>query len=101
MAECQSRSVQRLTGSGAAEEIGSASLGAGDSSTSSSTIDRIAHHRMSHMLQMHSDLVGSACWHVEPQQIDHIKAGNHYSVGPGCPAAGQDGHALSILGVPS
>jgi len=100
MAECQSGRVQCLPGSGSVEELSLAALRTGNSTAPASAVNRIADHRVSHMPQMHSDLMSSAGVQLQPQQIDHIEAGRHESVGPGGAAAGYDRHALSVLGVP-
>jgi len=100
MAECQSGRVQCLPGSGSVEELSLAALRAGNSTAPASAVNRIADHRVSHMLQMHSDLMSSAGVQLQPQQIDHIEAGRHESVGTGGAAARYNRHALPILGVP-
>lgn len=100
MAECQSGCVQRLSGSGSVEELSLAALRAGNSTAPASAVNRISDHRVSHMLQMHPDLMRSAGVQLQPQQIDHIEAGRHESVGTGSAATGYDRHAFSILGVP-
>jgi len=100
MAECQSGRVQRLPGSDSVEELSMAALRAGNPAAAASVVNRIADQRMPHMLQMDPDLMGSAGVQFQPEQIDHIEAGRHESVGPGGAAAGYDRHALSILGVP-
>ena len=100
MAECQSGRVQRLPGSAAAEEFSITALRTGNPTAPASAVDRIADHRVTHMLQVNSDLMGSAGVQLQPKQIDHIEAGYDESVGPGGTTTGYDRHALSILGVP-
>ena len=100
MAECQSGRVQRLPGSDSVEELSMAALRAGNPAAAASVVNRIADHRMPHMLQMDPDLMGSAGVQFQPEQIDHLEASRHESVGPGGAAAGYDRHALSVLGVP-
>ena len=91
--------MQCLSRSGAAEQVGIPPLHAGNPPAPAATVNRIAHYGVSHMLQMHSDLMGSAGVQLETQQIDHIESGNHEGVGAGGAAMGYDSHALSILGV--
>ena len=100
MAECQSGRVQRLPESDSVEELSLAALRTGNSTAPASAVNRIADHRVSHMLQMDPDLMGSAGVQFQPEQIDHIEAGRHKGVGPGGAGAGYDRHALSVLGVP-
>jgi hypothetical protein len=91
--------MQCLSRSGAAEQVGIPPLHAGNPPAPAAAVNRIAHYGVSHMLQMHSDLMGSAGVQLETQQIDHIESGNHEGVGAGGAAMGYDSHALSILGV--
>jgi len=100
MAECQSGRVQRLPGSDSVEELSMAALRAGNPTAAASVVNRIADHRVPHVLQMHPDLMGSAGVQLQPEQVDHIEAGRHKGIGPGGAGAGYDRHALSVLGVP-
>ena len=66
MAECQSGRVQRLPESDSVEELSLAALRAGNPTTATPVVNRIADHRVPHMLQMHPDLMGSASVQLQP-----------------------------------
>jgi len=100
MAECQSRSVERLAGTGTAEQLGVPSLSAGDPAAAPSPVHGIAHHRMPDVFQVRPDLMGSASVKLEPEQVDYVEPGHDKSVGPGGSAVRHDGHALAIIRVP-
>ena len=100
MAECQSRRVERLPGSGPLERLRRAAGGARDPAAAPAPVDRIAHDRMPDQLEVHADLVGASRVQLQPEQVRDPEAADHEGVGA-CRAAGRGhGHALPILGMP-
>ena len=97
MAECQSRGVQCLSRSGQFDVVRFPALDAGNPSAPASPVDRIPDHRMSHVLQMHPDLVGPPSVQLQAKEIDNAKPRDYKCIGPGRASGSDDRHALSIL----
>jgi len=100
MAECQSRSMECLPGSGALDQLGRPPLDTGDPSAPAPAVHRISHYGMTYVLQMHSNLMGAAGVELQPKQLDHVEARNHGCIGAGGSASRHDRHPLAVLGVP-
>jgi hypothetical protein len=77
MAECQSRGVKGLPWSSSSDQLGPLSLDTGDSPASAPAIHRIAHDRVSHVLQMEANLVSPAGVQLQPKEVDDIEPGHH------------------------
>lgn len=99
MAECQSRRVERLAWRRLRDPVGGPAVGAGDAAAASAGVDGVAHHRVSHVLQMHPDLVGPAALQLEPKQFDDLEPGYDASLGLRLPSVGADRHALAVSGM--
>jgi hypothetical protein len=100
MAECQSRGMEGLSGSRPLEELGRSALGPRDPPAAASAIDRITDHRVSHVLQVNPNLVGTPGVQLQPEKIDDVEPGSHKGIGPGRAPPRRHGHALSVLRVP-
>ena len=81
MAECQSGGVQRLTGSGSGDPVGSTPVRTGDPPAAAAAVDRIAHDRVADVLQMKPDLMGPAGMELEPQELDRIEPRHDPGIG--------------------
>jgi hypothetical protein len=99
MAECQSRGVERLPGSGSLQQLSGTPRGPRNPPAATAPVDRIAHDRVTQVGQVDSNLVGPAGMQLETEEIDHIESGHDRGIGSGCPATGADDHALAVLGV--
>jgi hypothetical protein len=66
VAECQSRGMKCLPRGGALQQLGASPGSARDPPAASSGVDGVTHNRVSQMLQMHPDLVGSAGVELQP-----------------------------------
>jgi len=88
--------MEGLSGSSASDQIGRTSICAGDPAASTSTVDRIAHDRVTDMLQVNPKLVGSAGLELQPEQVDALEPCHHRGLGPGRPALGRDRHSFPV-----
>jgi len=72
-----------LPGSGALEHFGTPSSRTGDPPASSAGVRRVADQRVSDMLQVDPDLVGSPGMQLDPEQIRYLEPSDHGGIGPG------------------
>jgi hypothetical protein len=86
MAECQSRRVEGLTGSGLFQQTGVPPLDAGDPPAAATGVYRVPHYRVPHVFQVDPDLVGAAGMELQAEQIHHVESGDYEGIGPGGPA---------------
>jgi hypothetical protein len=89
--------MQGLAGSGTLYQIRAPPLHAGDPAAASAAVHRIPYDRVSHVLQVHPDLVSAARMQLEAEQVNHVETGHHEGVGAGGPPSGSDGHPLPVV----
>jgi hypothetical protein len=89
--------MKGLARSDSLQLLGTPPLDAGDPAAAPATVDRIAQHRVSHVLQMHPNLMGTAGVQLQSEQIHHVEPGDHNGIRTGRSAAWRNGHPLPIL----
>jgi hypothetical protein len=86
MAECQSRCVEGLSRSSPSNQVGSTTVRPGNPPAPARTVHGIAHDRVTHMLQVHPNLVGPAGVELHSEQVDALESRHHGRFGSGGPA---------------
>ena len=97
MAECQSRGMEGLPRRDALELFGDPSGSPRNPTAATPAVHRIAHNRVTDVLQVHPDLVGPAGVKLNPEQIGHPEPGYDEGVRARGAALGGDRHPLPVL----
>jgi hypothetical protein len=88
--------MQRLARGRLLQQHGGFSGRAGDPAAATPGIYRIADHRVPHVLQVHPNLVGTACVQLQPQKIDYREACHHAGIGAGGTTPRGDRHPFAV-----
>jgi hypothetical protein len=67
-----------------------------DATASSASVDGIAHHGVSGVLEMDPDLMGATGMELEAEEINGGKPGDHVRVGARRPPGGRNRHSLAV-----
>ena len=92
--------MERLTRRREPDQLSIATGRPRDPAAPASSVHPISHHRMPQVLQVYSDLVGTARMELEPDQIDYRESGHEYHVGSRDSAGSGDEHAFPVGWVP-
>ena len=88
--------MERLARGRLLQQHGGLSGRAGDPAAAAPGIDRIADYRVPHVLQVHPNLVGTACMQLQPQKVDHRELCHHPGVGAGGTTLRGDRHPFTV-----
>jgi hypothetical protein len=80
--------MEGLSWSSPCNQVGTTPLRAGDPAAPAPAVYRVAHDRVTHMLQVNSNLVGSTGVKLQAEQVNALEPGHHGRLGAGSSAGG-------------